>query len=282
MKRKKQKGAGWALPVGFSLLGNLLLLFLICSVSGRVSLKSDVFDVTHSGSCVFVVSREKGHSSENRVLREAKAVSRAVPETAGIVKTPVRRTPLHSSLSSSGRDFKNPFMPEGRKAPSSPVSSGIEEASDSGEGRLPALQGNEDTEGSPGGGGLEKGMGSLGGSDPAGIPGPAENGGGGMVTASYGGKKTAGESHAPFVLDRCDPPYPPEAREEGIEGTTVLEILLSASGQIKRVATYASSGDRRLDRAAEEAVRRWRFSPRLHEGAPQEASLRIQVSFQLE
>jgi periplasmic protein TonB len=57
------------------------------------------------------------------------------------------------------------------------------------------------------------------------------------------------------------PPYPHNARRLGIQGTTLLSVFVSADGRVDDVAVKQSAGHPDLDRAAAEAVRRWRFEP---------------------
>lgn len=267
MRRMRQKGVGWVLPVGLSLLVNLLLFSLFGRLFESATPQTTVFEVTRSQPCTLIVTSVNVGGSE----RLAKIVEKNISPLS-----PSKRCPSGQVPSSGSRPQQ--FAKLMARPVSLRASGGGDEETQKG---VELSGGGESQDmaqaGSGGSGGLRgviaSGEGNSSQSE------DSRNGGG----EAYGaGGQQPGESREACVLDKTPPPYPPEARDEGVEGTTVLEILLSASGQIKRVATYVSSGDQRLDRAAEEAVRRWRFSPRLHEGAPQEASLRIQVSFQLE
>ncbi len=57
------------------------------------------------------------------------------------------------------------------------------------------------------------------------------------------------------------PEYPPMARRHGEQGRVLLRVLVGASGDPREIAVKTSSGSERLDRAAQESVRRWRFVP---------------------
>ena len=57
------------------------------------------------------------------------------------------------------------------------------------------------------------------------------------------------------------PSYPPSARRLGIQGTALLRVYVAADGQVTEVLVDQSAGHPDLDRAAVEAVRRWRFEP---------------------
>ncbi|NIM28335.1 MAG: TonB family protein, partial [Gammaproteobacteria bacterium] len=57
------------------------------------------------------------------------------------------------------------------------------------------------------------------------------------------------------------PDYPWTARARGHQGRVVLSVWVSAAGLAERLAVLHSSGYASLDRAAMEAVERWRFRP---------------------
>ncbi len=62
-------------------------------------------------------------------------------------------------------------------------------------------------------------------------------------------------------LDNPAPSYPPLSRRAREEGTVLLRVLVDASGGADKVELKESSGFERLDRAALNAVQRWRFVP---------------------
>ena len=57
------------------------------------------------------------------------------------------------------------------------------------------------------------------------------------------------------------PPYPVTARQQRVEGTTLLRVLVLADGHVGDVAVQKSAGHPDLDQAAGDAVRQWRFDP---------------------
>jgi protein TonB len=57
------------------------------------------------------------------------------------------------------------------------------------------------------------------------------------------------------------PSYPSSARRLGIQGTTMLRVHVAADGQVTEVQVDETAGHPDLDRAAADAVRRWRFEP---------------------
>jgi protein TonB len=81
--------------------------------------------------------------------------------------------------------------------------------------------------------------------------------------------------------DTPKPAYPESARREGREGRVLLRALVDDQGRIKQVEINNSSGSDALDRAAIEAIKRWRFHPARHGERPVESWLRIPIEFRL-
>jgi TonB family protein len=91
-----------------------------------------------------------------------------------------------------------------------------------------------------------------------------------------------GESRSAQILSQPRPLYPSDARDDGVEGTVVLTVSIDAQGHVTSAKVARSSGDRRLDRSAAEAVGKWTYAPSLKDGLPTESSIRIRVEFKLE
>lgn len=95
---------------------------------------------------------------------------------------------------------------------------------------------------------------------------------------------------APLVPPRFDadylsnppPVYPALSRRNQEEGRVVLRVLVGADGRTLSVETKTSSGWPRLDRAAEDAVRRWRFVPAREGDRAVQAHVLVPLSFSLE
>jgi TonB family protein len=67
-------------------------------------------------------------------------------------------------------------------------------------------------------------------------------------------------------LVRIAPDYPPEAVQQRLEGHVILEFTITAEGTTKDI-TVAESSSPIFEEAAINAVSRWRYSPRLVDGA---------------
>ena len=83
-------------------------------------------------------------------------------------------------------------------------------------------------------------------------------------------------------LDNPPPTYPPLARRSGEQGRVLLHVLVTASGLAQTVELRASSGSPRLDHAALEVVKRWRFVPARHGDQPVAAWVLVPINFTLE
>ncbi|SFN88778.1 outer membrane transport energization protein TonB [Formivibrio citricus] len=57
------------------------------------------------------------------------------------------------------------------------------------------------------------------------------------------------------------PAYPPLSRRMGEEGKVLLRVFVESNGLPSQVQIKTSSGSQRLDQAAQDAVRRWTFTP---------------------
>lgn len=62
-------------------------------------------------------------------------------------------------------------------------------------------------------------------------------------------------------LDNPAPAYPPLSRRLGEEGRVVLRVFVEPDGRPSQLQVKTGSGFERLDKAAENAVRRWKFVP---------------------
>lgn len=83
-------------------------------------------------------------------------------------------------------------------------------------------------------------------------------------------------------LNNPPPVYPTLARRLGEQGRVMLRVQVRADGTPAEVEINRSSGFSRLDRAALEAVRQWRFIPAQQGDAPVAASVLVPVAFTLE
>lgn len=68
------------------------------------------------------------------------------------------------------------------------------------------------------------------------------------------------------VLSFTPPSYPLESRRNMEEGTVTLGLLVGTDGRVVEISIANSSGFARLDKAALDAVRKWRWTPMMRGG----------------
>lgn len=78
------------------------------------------------------------------------------------------------------------------------------------------------------------------------------------------------------------PAYPAPARRLGEEGKVVLRVLVSPQGAAETVELKSTSGSQRLDDAALNTVRNWRFSPARRGETPVQSWVLVPITFRLE
>jgi protein TonB len=87
--------------------------------------------------------------------------------------------------------------------------------------------------------------------------------------------------HADY-LDNPAPAYPPMSRRMHEEGKVILRVLVSPKGGADEVQVRSSSGFARLDDAARDTVRRWKFVPAKRGAEAVSGWVLIPISFRLE
>ena len=75
------------------------------------------------------------------------------------------------------------------------------------------------------------------------------------------------------------PEYPEDARQAGVQGTVVLDAVVSPDGAVTQVKFV--SGPEALSPAAIDAVRWWRYEPYLVDGRPAAVETTVAVDFRL-
>lgn len=98
---------------------------------------------------------------------------------------------------------------------------------------------------------------------------------------SYGDAYTVGRGVTPpKVRSRVEPEYTPIARAARVQGTVLLEAMVSKTGgvEIKRLIRPLGYG---LEENAAEALSQWTFEPATRNGQPVNVVLYIEVNFML-
>jgi protein TonB len=71
--------------------------------------------------------------------------------------------------------------------------------------------------------------------------------------------------------------YPSQARQQGIQGTVVVQAVIAKDGSLHNVK--AISGSSMLRQAAVDAVKQWKYRPYSLDGEPVEADTEISIKF---
>ena len=79
----------------------------------------------------------------------------------------------------------------------------------------------------------------------------------------------------------ADAYYPSFSKRSGEQGEVVVRLIIDESGSVEDIALLRSSAFPRLDRAASEIGRRYRFKPFLVNGSPARISTNLLIKFNL-
>ena len=107
------------------------------------------------------------------------------------------------------------------------------------------------------------------------VVGPATGGGSG------GGPYRPGSGiEAPQLLREVKADYTEDARQRGLSGDVVLEIVVRRDGSVGDIKILQGLGGGLNDRAVQ-AVRQWRFAPARRQGVAVDVIVEVAVEFKL-
>ncbi len=92
----------------------------------------------------------------------------------------------------------------------------------------------------------------------------------------------AGIDRQVALTSRPQPVYPAQAMRAHEQGTVLVLAQVDVNGHVSDARVVKRSGSNILDRAAPNEVRRWKFSPALHDGQPIVASVEVPVSYRID
>jgi TonB family protein len=81
------------------------------------------------------------------------------------------------------------------------------------------------------------------------------------------------------LIKKAFPVYPLAAKQQGVEGTVLLDGIVGTDGRFKTLRVL--TGPQMLQQAAIDAVRQWAYTPYLQDGRPVEVETDINVVFSL-
>jgi protein TonB len=110
-------------------------------------------------------------------------------------------------------------------------------------------------------------------------------------SAAVAPSSTGGVSGTPIQTDigklevlyqpDADAYYPSFSKRSGEQGTVIVRLIIDQNGDVEDIALLQSSTFPRLDRAASEIGRRYRFKPFVVNGSPQRISTNLLIKFNL-
>jgi periplasmic protein TonB len=126
------------------------------------------------------------------------------------------------------------------------------------------------------GGGVGSGIGTGVGSGRGSGLGPGS--GGGLGGGVY---RPGGAVSSPSLIKQVKPRYTSQAAESMIQGTVVLEAVVSVDGCTSQIRVVRSLDPGGLDEEAVSAVAQWRFEPGRLPGAPVDVLVTIMLDFSI-
>jgi TonB family protein len=93
--------------------------------------------------------------------------------------------------------------------------------------------------------------------------------------------RVGGSVRPPHMEYNVRPVYPPGMREAGREAVVPIEAVIGLDGTVSSVRVLSAQIHPDFAIAAADAVRQWRFTPTLLNGAPVDVALTVSVEFKL-
>ena len=82
----------------------------------------------------------------------------------------------------------------------------------------------------------------------------------------------------PHLLHKVEPKYTEEARTNRVEGTAILQIVITEQGRASDITVLRPLGFG-LDESAQEAIAEWEFAPSMKEGKPVKVQAVVEAHF---
>jgi TonB family protein len=227
---------------------------------------------------VFVASPGPGGGGGGGGLRQKVAAPKALREGTRPISSPipVRQEPKPIESAATPPEPKPPPPLKAEQLPVvvAPIITSPADGRNR-PGVLEQTNAQADSHGSGSGGGAGTGTGTgVGAGDGSGI-GPGTGGGTG------GGPYRPGSGiQPPRLLREVKADYTEDARQRGIAGEVLLEIVVRRDGTVGDVRILQGLGDG-LNERATQAVRQWRFAPAQRLGAPVDVIVEVAVEFTL-
>lgn len=92
--------------------------------------------------------------------------------------------------------------------------------------------------------------------------------------------EVAGGVQAGKLVNKVNPVYPAEAKQQGIQGRVLLRATIGANGTVEKVDVR--EGDPALAAAAVDAVKQWQYNPTMVNGSAVAVIVDIDINFTLQ
>lgn len=107
-----------------------------------------------------------------------------------------------------------------------------------------------------------------------------------MITPSFevsGVGISVGSDRDVIPLVRINPEYPARARSRGVEGWVQIEFTITPAGTVKDPKVVDAEPKGLFERAALDAIARWKYNPKVEEGrAVERRGVQVVLRFELE
>lgn len=171
-----------------------------------------------------------------------KAIEVAEDGKAQSAEKAVKQTELSNTVDQITEKYEQNY----RGASTDSINSNVQQSSSSSGANAAGNTGTDSGDGSGHGSGVGNGGG--------------QGSGDGTGMGAGTGNITETPSVPPRLVSHREPVYPSSARRAGVEGTTMLRLLIGSDGSVEEVLVTTSSGSEDLDDAAVSACYKWEFT----------------------
>lgn len=110
---------------------------------------------------------------------------------------------------------------------------------------------------------------------------PINSGDGPFLGALQQGNGMAGFDTDVIPVVRIPPNYPRGAKQAGIQGYVTMAVTINPDGTVSGVEVIEADPQRLFDKAATDAMKRWKFRPKIVDGQPVSQRARQTIEFKL-
>jgi len=86
----------------------------------------------------------------------------------------------------------------------------------------------------------------------------------------------------PAIVKKVEPKYPPDMKEQKIEDSVKMRIVVSKEGKVIDVQPLSTSANQAFLKAAEDALVQWEFQPGRKAGQPVSVIADVEINFRLQ